>query len=181
MRPARAEHLAWELLVALGPFAGEALRELTTSALADMRALIFELRPDALAEHGLVDALTRQTTALALRNAVAVTVTGPPARPALAPQAEEQAYRIALEAVHNAVKHAEATAVRVDIIDLDDAVAVTVTDDGGGFDPTIAGPGHLGLSSMRERAAAIGADLHISTGPGGTTVRLTLPVSASPG
>jgi signal transduction histidine kinase len=87
--------------------------------------------------------------------------------------------RIALEALHNAVKHAEASAVRVDVIDLDDAVAVTVTDDGRGFDPTIARPGHLGLTSMRERAAAIGADLHLSTSPGaGTTVRLT--VSASP-
>jgi PAS domain S-box-containing protein len=159
-----------------------ALRELTTSALADMRALIFELRPDAVAEHGLVDALGRQAAALSLRNAVEVTVTGPPARPALAPQAEEQAYRIALEAVHNAVKHAEATAVRVDVIDLDDAVAVTVTDDGRGFDLTVARPGHLGLTSMRERAAAIGADLHLSTSPGaGTVVRLTVPASAAAG
>jgi PAS domain S-box-containing protein len=157
-----------------------ALRELTTSALADMRALIFELRPDAVTEHGLVDALARQTTALALRNDVTIAVTGPPARPALAPQTEEQAYRIALEAVHNAVKHAEATTVQVDVVDLDDAVAVTVTDDGRGFDPIVARPGHLGLTSMRERAAAIGADLHISTSPrAGTAVRLTLPVSAT--
>jgi signal transduction histidine kinase len=155
-----------------------ALRELTTAALADMRALIFELRPDAVAEHGLVDALTRQATALALRNDRTIAVTGPPARLPLAPQAEEQAYRIALEAVHNSVKHADATVIRVEVTDLDDAVVVTVSDDGRGFDPTAPRPGHLGLTSMRERAAALGADLQLTTNPGGgTTVRLTLPAS----
>jgi PAS domain S-box-containing protein len=155
-----------------------ALRELTASALADMRALIFELRPDAVTEHGLVDALTRQATALALRNGTEITVTGPSARLPLPPQAEEQAYRIALEALHNAVKHANATAIRVDVTDLDDAVAITVTDDGRGFDPTTSRPGHLGMTSMRERAVQVCADLQISTAPGtGTTVRLTLPPS----
>ena len=140
-----------------------------------MRALIFELRPDAIAEHGLVDALTRQATALSLRNAVTITVTGPPGRLPLTPRAEEQAYRITLEAVHNAVKHADAGEIRVDVTDLDDAVAVTVTDDGRGFDPTTPRPGHLGLTSMRERARQIDAELQLSTASGaGVTVRLTL-------
>ncbi|MGZ4644051.1 MAG: histidine kinase [Blastococcus sp.] len=157
-----------------------ALRELTNSALADMRALIFELRPDAVTEHGLVDALTRQATALSLRNGIGITVTGPPERLALTAQAEEQAYRIALEAVHNAVKHADASAIRVDVTDLDDAVAITVTDDGRGFDPTTSRPGHLGVTSMRERAVQVAADLQITTAPGvGTTVRLTLPAPAT--
>jgi PAS domain S-box-containing protein len=159
-----------------------ALRELTTSALADMRALIFELRPDAVTEHGLVDALTRQAAALALRNGIEITVTGPATRLPLPSPAEEQAYRIALEAVHNAVKHADAAHIRVAVTDLDDAVAVTITDDGRGFDPTTPRPGHLGLTSMRERASQIGADLQLSTGSGdGTAVRLTVPVPAPPG
>jgi PAS domain S-box-containing protein len=152
-----------------------ALRDLTAAALADMRALIFELRPDAVAEHGVVDALARQATALSLRNAIEITVTGPAGRLPLPPQAEEQAYRIALEAVHNAVKHADATTIRVDVTDLGDAVAITVADDGRGFEPTAAHPGHLGLTSMRERAAQVGGDLQITTAPGtGTGVRLTL-------
>jgi hypothetical protein len=66
-------------------------------ALADMRALILEPRPDAVTEHGLIDVLTRQVTALSLRNAIDITVTGPPSRLPLTPKAEEQAHRIALE------------------------------------------------------------------------------------
>ncbi|MGZ4623553.1 MAG: sensor histidine kinase, partial [Blastococcus sp.] len=85
-----------------------------------------------------------------------------------------------LEAVHNAVKHADASAIRVDVTDLDDAVAITVTDDGRGFDPTTSRPGHLGVTSMRERAVQVAADLQITTAPGvGTTVRLTLPAPAT--
>jgi signal transduction histidine kinase len=111
---------------------------------ADMRALIFELRPDAVTEHGLIDALTREVTALSLRNGIDITVTGPPSRLPLTPTAEEQAHLIALEAVHNAVKHAEASAIRVEVTDLDD--------DGQGFDPTARRAGHLGMTTMRERA-----------------------------
>jgi signal transduction histidine kinase len=100
----------------------------------------------------------------------------PAARLRLPAGAEEQAYRSSLEAVHNAVKHADATAIRVAVTDLDDAVAVTNSNNGRGFDPTTPRPGHLGLTTMRERTAQIGADLQLTTTPGsGTTVRLTLP------
>src|SRR3954447_887291 len=131
-------------------------------------------------EHGLVDALTRQATALALRNGLEITVTGLATRLPLPSRAEEQAYRIALEAVHNAVKHADAASIHVVVTDIDDAVAITVTDNVCGFDPTPPRPGHLGLTSMRERAGQIGADLQISTSPGsGSAIRLTVPVSAN--
>jgi signal transduction histidine kinase len=102
--------------------------------------------------------------------------TGPPERLQLTPHVEEQAYRIALEAVHNAVKHAAAGAIRVGVADLDDGVGVIVTDDRRGFDPTVARPGHRGLTSMQERAAQVGADLHICTvTESGSSIRLTLP------
>lgn len=82
------------------------LRELTQGALAEMRALIFELRANALAEEGLAAALTKQAAAMSPREQVPVEVTAPAERVALRPDVEEHVYRIALEALNNALKHA---------------------------------------------------------------------------
>ena len=89
------------------------LRELAGGGLAEMRALIFELRPEALTEEGLVAALTRQAAAISFREQLPVAVHGPPARLPLSAEAEENSYRIVLEALHNAVKHADASQVTV--------------------------------------------------------------------
>jgi signal transduction histidine kinase len=159
-----------------------ALRELTSAALAEMRALIFEIRPDALAEEGLVTALTRQAAALTARSGVTVTVTGPGERLPVPAAAEEQAYRVALEALHNAVKHSGARHASVTITNLGEVIEVTIADTGAGFDPTVIAPGHLGLRTMRERAAAIGATLDLRARPGrGTTIRLRVPRQQRPG
>lgn len=159
-----------------------ALRELTSAALAEMRALIFEIRPDALAEAGLVAALTRQAAALTARSGIDVTVSGPAERLPIPGHAEEQAYRVALEALHNAVKHSRARRASVTIANLGDMVEVAVADHGAGFDPTAVGPGHFGLRTMRERAAQIGATLDLQARPGeGTTVRLRIPGEQSRG
>jgi signal transduction histidine kinase len=81
--------------------------------------------------------------------------------------------------VTNAVKHAGAGSIRVVVIDLGDSVGITVEDDGSGFDPTATRPGSMGLTTMRERAARVGAALDLLTKPGeGTTVRLHLPVTS---
>ena len=167
---------------ALGKAEGDlaALRELTASALAEMRALIFEVRPDALAEAGLVTALTRQAAALTARSGLPITVSGPEHRLLLSPATEEQAYRVTLEGLHNTVKHAQARQAVVAVTDLGDTIEVTVADDGAGFDPTGSPPGHLGLRTMRERAGRIGATLEIQARPGaGTTVRLRVPAEAT--
>ena len=82
------------------------LRELTAGALAEMRALIFELRPGALAEEGLAAALTKQAAAIAARAAVPVDVTTPEVRVPLDPDVEEHLYRLAMEALNNALRHA---------------------------------------------------------------------------
>jgi PAS domain S-box-containing protein len=159
-----------------------ALRELTSAALAEMRALIFEVRPDALAEAGLVTALTRQAAALTARSGLTVAVTGPGERLPVPAPAEEQAYRVAMEALHNAVKHSGARQASITIANLGDTVEVAIADNGAGFDPTAIGPGHLGLRTMRERAAQIGATLDLNARPGsGTTVRLRIPCDQSPG
>jgi PAS domain S-box-containing protein len=156
------------------------LAELTRGALAEMRALIFELRPRALAEEGLVAALRMQSAALSAREQVAVTVAGPERRLDLSPAIEEHLYRLTSEALHNVVKHAHATHASVSVAPLNGSLTVTVIDDGAGFDADATYAGHLGLTTMTERAEAIGADLRMTSAPGkGTTVTVTLPYGHS--
>ncbi|HEX6054593.1 MAG TPA: histidine kinase [Intrasporangium sp.] len=164
----------------LGPDAPAAttvrrLAELTQGALAEMRALIFELRPQALAEEGLVTALTRQAAALTAREGIPITVRGPEAPPMLDAAVEEHLYRLTLEALNNAVKHAAAKRIDVAVTSADDRLSVTIADDGIGFDPEQPHPGHLGMSTMAERARAIGASLRVASSPGsGCTVTVTV-------
>jgi signal transduction histidine kinase len=156
------------------------LRTLTAGALAEMRALIFELRPGALAEEGLVSALRRQAAAISAREEAQITVDAPDSRLNLAPATEEHIYRLVLEAWHNTVKHAGAAAITTTITADAAAVAVQVNDNGRGFDPASVPPGHLGLQTMRERAAAIGATFHLASAPGnGTTITFQVPSQQS--
>jgi PAS domain S-box-containing protein len=164
------------------------LAELARGVLAEMRALIFELRPEALAEEGLVGALVKQAAALTAREQVSVTVSSPDRRWDLATDVEEHVYRIVSEALHNTVKHARATCAHVILTAEPGFVRVVVTDDGIGFDTATPHDGHLGLSTMAERALGIRADLSVSSrsiantdadglNPG-TTLTLTVPVGA---
>ncbi len=155
------------------------LHELTKGALAEMRALIFELRPGALAEEGLGAALSKQAAAIAAREQVVIEVVAPPHQLPLSTDAEEHLYRIALEAMHNAVKHARPR--RIDVaISFDDAAAqaiLVVADDGAGFDTSVEHPGHLGLGTMRERATGLGGTVSFESSPGaGTRVTVVVPV-----
>jgi PAS domain S-box-containing protein len=151
------------------------LRVLTQGALAEMRALIFELRPDALAEEGLVAALQRQAAALTAREGLPIAVEGPDTRLQLAPDVEEHLYRLALEALHNTIRHASATRAWVTVSSQDAQIQVVIGDDGCGFDPTLARPGHLGLTTMADRTERIGGQLIIESRPGqGTRTRVIL-------
>ncbi|AXH95483.1 PAS domain-containing sensor histidine kinase [Ornithinimicrobium avium] len=158
-----------------------ALGELTRGAKAEMRALIFELRPDALAAEGLVVALRRQAAALASREGLPIDVVGPARRLPLEASTEEHLYRLVLEALNNAAKHSGARGVEV-LIEVSDTggtpvLTVVVSDDGRGFDPLAVGPGHLGQATMRDRAAACGAEFEVSSAAGeGCTVTVRLPV-----
>lgn len=156
------------------------LGELTRAALAEIRALIFELRPQALDQEGFVAALRQHAAALAARERRPVEVAGPVHRIPLAPRTEEHVFRIALEAVHNAVRHADAERIDVRVtLPAADRVRVEVCDDGRGFDPDVPVPGHYGLETMRERAAQIQGDLRISSRPGaGTTVTVDVPTES---
>ena len=158
---------------------GEELREigqLTRGALAEMRALIFELQPGALAEEGLVAALAKQASALSAREGLVIEVDGPTGRLPIGAEVEEQLYRVGQEALTNVVKHARATSATVRIAATDNTVSIEVSDDGRGFDPAAVGPDHFGLRSMRGRVADLGGRLEITSAPGrGTVLRVEVP------
>jgi signal transduction histidine kinase len=153
---------------------------LAEAGLAELRALIFELRPESLEREGLVAALEKQAAAVQARHGlhVRLEVQG---EPDLSQPAKEALYRVAQEALHNAAKHARARTLDVALELGDQEVCLTVADDGRGFDPCGEFPGHLGLQSMRERAAALGGTLDIQSKPGrGTTLSAHIPLPAHP-
>jgi signal transduction histidine kinase len=162
-----------------GPVARELghVGELSRTALAEMRALIFELRPGGLAEEGVVSALAKHAGAVSAREGVAIEVTGPSERLPISRDCEEHLYRLGQEALANASKHAQATRITVALTNDGSSVGLQVTDDGRGFDPAATYTGHLGLTTMRSRAGEIGAQLLIDSAPGrGTAVRVELPL-----
>jgi signal transduction histidine kinase len=158
--------------------AGEPLDYVLTLAdagLTEMRALIFELRPEALETEGLVAALQKQAGSLHARYGLAVEATFGP-EPPVGLAVKEALYRIAQEALHNTVKHAHARHVEMRLWEGDDGVVLEVRDDGQGFDTGAAYPGHLGLHTMQERAQGVGARLQVESGPKqGTLIRVCVP------
>jgi signal transduction histidine kinase len=158
------------------------LRRLSKEALAEMRALLFQLRPVALEEEGLVEALRRHIESLQRRDGPALTCTATGGDERMPLPVEEALFRVANEAVGNALKHAHARNIGVTLAAGDGVVNLTVRDDGRGFDPVAhqTQPGHLGLPGMRERVAHLGADLTIESAPGaGTTVAVRMVIPAA--
>ena len=145
------------------------------AALTEMRALIFELRPESMETEGLVAALSRQGAALHARHEIEVS-TELCDEPDLPLKVKQELYRVAQEALHNTVKHARAKKVNLRIRVDTEGVLLEVCDDGVGFDTTRSFPGHLGLHSMHERIARLSGTLQIESRPGkGTCIRVKLP------
>jgi PAS domain S-box-containing protein len=153
----------------------EDLRRLTRGALAEMRALLAELRPSILADTDLGDLLRQLGSAFTGRTniPVAVTVTGQGSLPT---EVQVAFYRVCQEGLNNIAKHAEADRVTIHLHCDPGTVELQLCDDGHGFDPARIPPGRSGLSMMRERAEAVGALLSTTSQPGhGTelTIRWT--------
>lgn len=143
---------------------------LAQAALTEMRALIFELRPETLETEGLVAALQRQAEAIRARHDIEVSTAFSP-EPALPLPAKEALYRVAQEALNNVVKHAGAQQVQISLNGENGVVSLVVQDDGRGFDAAQSFPGHMGLRSMRERVEGVGGWVEIESGVGrGTRV-----------
>jgi signal transduction histidine kinase len=154
--------------------------QLAEAGLTEMRALIFELRPESLATEGLVAALGKQTAALSARHGLAVEA-DLGTEPDLPLETKEALYRIAQEALHNVAKHARARNAEVRLHLNDNACVLEICDDGVGFDAGGSFPGHLGLRSMHERAARLGGTLAIESAPGtGTRLTARVPHSDQP-
>jgi signal transduction histidine kinase len=151
---------------------------LAEAGLAEMRALIFELRPESLKTEGLVAALVKQADSLRARHRLEVR-SQLDGEPLLSLEAKEALYRIAQEALHNIAKHARARVVDITLQSLPGGVRLEICDDGVGFDPLGDFPGHLGLKSMRERAERMGGQLHVDSAVGaGTRLRAEIPFRA---
>jgi signal transduction histidine kinase len=156
--------------------------EIAQQALKEMRLLVYELRPPALAEEGLIRALRGRLEAVEGRAGVETQfVVGDLIT--LPPDVEAELYRIALEALNNALKHARASRVTVSLRCEDGDVVLEVRDDGVGFDPAAGREsGGVGLNSMAERAAGLGGTLVIDSTPGGgTTVTMRVHVEDEEG
>jgi PAS domain S-box-containing protein len=150
---------------------------LAQSGMAEMRALLFELRPESLENEGLVAALSKQAAAIKARYALEMQVTTG-AEPPVPLNVKEALYRIAQEAMQNTVKHAQASAISLSLLTENGKLILTVRDNGHGFDPKGSFPGHLGLKSMQERAGRLGAIYSVASRPGeGTTVRVEYPLT----
>ena len=149
-----------------------ALAELR-NATADMETSVAELRTPL--DGRPVDELLRERADELSRTGVA-RIDVPGRLPALPPLVAAHTYRIAAEALTNAVRHAGCSAIAVTLACDADAVTLTIADDGVGM-PAEPRPGGNGLRSMHGRAETIGAHLHIGPGPGGhgTSVALALP------
>ncbi|PZG46860.1 diguanylate cyclase [Spongiactinospora gelatinilytica] len=157
------------------------VQRLAGEALAELRAVIVELRPAELGRHGLAETLRKHVALLHRLHAPEVSFEsvvvpcddhgGLTSDPAV----EVAVLRVAQEALHNAVRHAKAGSVTVRLIERCGALELDVSDDGGGFDAS-ASPGRdqgLGLTTMHERAREVGGSVVVRSRPGsGTTVRM---------
>jgi len=157
-------------------------REVAAETIAMARDLMADLRPPALDDFGLVSALRCHAEAQSSRLGIAMEVAGEDPTPRPSPLVESALFRIALEAVINAARHASPQRITVTVGERAGRVLLSVEDDGVGFD---AGqqqgrPGHWGLQNMRERARAIGAGLEIRTAPqAGTRILVDAPHEAA--
>jgi signal transduction histidine kinase len=156
----------------------ETVRRLAAEATDELRAIVVGQRPVDLTGDDLDVALRKQIDLLDRVHEPAVRFVGS-CVPRLPDAEQEAVFRIAQEATHNALRHAAATRIDVNLKSDNKNVILEVTDDGRGFDPSAADEPsrRLGLASMRERARAVGGRLVVTSTPGaGTTVRLEVPL-----
>jgi signal transduction histidine kinase len=157
----------------------QAIRQGATEALGDVRQVLMDLKAPPGAGRDLAAALAEQVRAWSELCEVEVRVNVPEGPVLLPPATQAEVLRIVQEALANVRKHAQARHVAVDLRREDGAVVLSVADDGRGFDVgSVKKAGHFGLGILRDRAAAIGAVLHIASRPGeGTQVVVRVPAA----
>jgi signal transduction histidine kinase len=160
---------------------GQAI-DLVTGGIANLRALIADLRPAALDDIGTGAALSglvervRATSGLPIELTVDLAFEAGRAAARHVPELEETIYRIVQEALANAIKHADARRVWIEVREAGGSVAIVVGDDGQGFDQDVAATG-FGLVGMRERTMLVNGTLEVRSAAGtGTILEISLPV-----
>jgi signal transduction histidine kinase len=157
----------------------EIVGALGAEAHAELRAVIDGLAPPDLQAGGLAESLRRYAVLAGRAQGITVTFTAAEL-PALSPRTEAALYRVAQEALHNALRHSGAGTVCVRLARTGRRVTLEVGDDGHGFTPE-APTGGVGLASMRQRATDVGGTLTIKSGASGTVVRMTVPAQTASG
>ena len=152
----------------------EVLRTEMARSVTEVRQILVGLGPAALADQNLGEAIRRQVASSSSPIPIAVQIGH---LPPLAADAQEAVYRVVGEAVTNALKHAEAAKIVVEVTQIGAELVVRIADDGNGF-PEKPGRG-IGLESMRERASSVGGRFSVDSGRDGTTVELAIPIGVS--
>ncbi|MCC6314770.1 MAG: HAMP domain-containing protein [Thermomicrobiales bacterium] len=155
----------------------EAIGDLLARAMEELHGVVFALRPPDLDDLGVVAAIERHMEQVR-RSGLGCRLETVGEPPDLTPEVRLAVYRIVQEALHNALRHGGADQALVRIDATEGRLRVTIHDNGAGFNPDVAArPTSLGLLSMRERAAAIGASFNITSRPGdGTTIVIERPI-----
>ena len=162
----------WQIDPGEGKKRLEELSQLTRGALAEMRTLLVELRPNSLVQIPLPDLLRQLCESLIGRARLPIQFSSEGQGKTL-PDVQVAFYRITQEALNNIVKHAKATRVVVTLC-LGETIRLVIVDDGCGFDPETVSAQHLGLRIMCERAESIGANCSVYSRIGeGTQVSVT--------
>jgi signal transduction histidine kinase len=151
---------------------------LSEAAILEMRALIFQLKPEQIEKNGLLGMLNIQIAALRSRHQLVVSLRGDSTEPPFRIDIKEAVYRVISEALHNIVKHARATEVVIETRDATNSYMITIRDNGIGFDPRIVSPLSFGLRTMRERVESLNGAFEIKSTPGsGTLISIQVPLS----
>jgi two-component system sensor histidine kinase UhpB len=171
----RAEHS----LETSGGSSEDDLREVVETlrgSLDDVRRIARELRPEALDDLGLINALIALSSRISDQGSIPVRRNFAGRLPPLSPEVELVVYRVAQEGLTNVLRHADASHAKLSLEVVEKQLKLSVVDDGVGM-PTSLPPDAVGIAGMRERALLIGGQLHIDSHPGGgTNLRLTVPL-----
>ena len=156
-------------------------RHLAQEALANLRKIVYGLRPTILDDLGLLPAIRWYARANLEDAGIMVQVSGDSEFDSLSPQINSTLFRIAQEAINNIVKHSAATSAEISLINQGDNVVLEVKDDGRGFDPSSVKEQalqlqHLGILGMQERAQLVGGTIEFASMPGtGTRILISVP------
>jgi NarL family two-component system sensor histidine kinase LiaS len=154
------------------------IADMAEQTLLDLRALLVELRPAHLIQHGLADSLRRMfqqwQSLQRVQVEAALMLTGRH----LPSPIEDAVYQITQEALSNVAQHAYASLVEISLVEGKNQLTLSISDNGQGFDPQAQSQKpHFGLVSMRERSAMFGGTFYVeSTAGRGTTLQVTLPL-----